>query len=212
MREGRRLAGLLALGAAAAGVYLWWPAAPRDPPPLDGTRELVVFLGDSITSGHGLPLEVTFPQRLGAALGVPVRNAGISGATNAGLALAEGDYVGFLDHDDVLHPTALQWIVDLLQDHPELDVVYTDEDRLDPDGRRAWPSFKPDWSPAPPTWPPRTITPLWSMAITWPDEGASPPSVPDSITNWLVPKSMIAPEEPPPTPISPPASTTVEVS
>jgi GT2 family glycosyltransferase len=74
-------------------------------------------------------------------------NRGIAGATNAALELATGDFVGFLDHDDVLRPSALHWIVDLLQDRRDLDVVYTDEDRLDPVGRLAWPSFKPDWSP-----------------------------------------------------------------
>ncbi|MGH7268587.1 MAG: GDSL-type esterase/lipase family protein [Candidatus Rokuibacteriota bacterium] len=92
MREGRRLIGLLVLVAAAAGVYLWWPAGPRAPEPLEATREVVVFLGDSITSGHGLPLGVTFPHRLGAALGVPVRNAGISGdVTGGGLRRLDTD-------------------------------------------------------------------------------------------------------------------------
>lgn len=74
-------------------------------------------------------------------------NRGIAATTNSALAVATGDYVGFLDHDDVLHPTALHWVVALLQDEPDLDIIYTDEDRLDPEGRHAWPSFKPDWSP-----------------------------------------------------------------
>ena len=61
-----------------------WPPTPSGPaagPHACRTTPAgwtVVFLGDSITSGHGLPLEVAFPHRLGAALGVPVRNAGIS--------------------------------------------------------------------------------------------------------------------------------------
>lgn len=75
------------------------------------------------------------------------QNVGIAAATNAALALADGDYVGFLDHDDVLRPTALHWIVDLLQEHPELDVVYTDEDRLNLDGELLEATCKPDWSP-----------------------------------------------------------------
>lgn len=55
-------------------------------PPLlpDPTGTAVVFLGDSITSGHGLPPEVAFPHRLGVALGIPVHNAGRSGDTTAG--------------------------------------------------------------------------------------------------------------------------------
>jgi acyl-CoA thioesterase I len=52
----------------------------------------VAFLGDSITSGHGLPLEATFPALLGEALGVPALNAGISGdRTAGGLARLEAD-------------------------------------------------------------------------------------------------------------------------
>jgi acyl-CoA thioesterase-1 len=52
----------------------------------------VVFLGDSITSGHRLPSKVAFPQRLGETLGVPVVNAGISGdTTGGGLARLDQD-------------------------------------------------------------------------------------------------------------------------
>ncbi|MCI0347325.1 MAG: GDSL-type esterase/lipase family protein, partial [Chloroflexi bacterium] len=69
------------LGLAA---YAWWSGGDAPLPPLDPTRDVVVFFGDSITGGHGLPLEVTFPHRLGAALGRPVRNAGVSGDTTAG--------------------------------------------------------------------------------------------------------------------------------
>jgi acyl-CoA thioesterase I len=50
----------------------------------DPTRQGVVFLGDSITSGDGVSPEVTFPHRLGTVLGVPIWNAGISGDTTAG--------------------------------------------------------------------------------------------------------------------------------
>lgn len=73
------------LGLAAVGLAYWAAGGKATPPPpLDPARETIVFLGDSITSGHGLPLEVTFPHRLGAALGVTVRNAGISGDQTAG--------------------------------------------------------------------------------------------------------------------------------
>ncbi|MGH7322618.1 MAG: GDSL-type esterase/lipase family protein [Candidatus Rokuibacteriota bacterium] len=76
------LAAALALLGLAA--YAWWSGGDAPLPPLDPTRDVVVFLGDSITGGHGLPLEVTFPHRLGAALGIRIRNAGISGDTTAG--------------------------------------------------------------------------------------------------------------------------------
>lgn len=72
---------------------------------------------------------------------------GIAGATNAGIAMAGGAYVAFVDHDDVLAPSALYWIVRRLELDGDLDVLYTDEDKLDEDGARVEPFFKPDWSP-----------------------------------------------------------------
>jgi acyl-CoA thioesterase-1 len=83
---------VLALLLAAGAAIIWWPRGRPALPPLDPGRDLVVFLGDSITGGHGLALEATFAHRLGAALGIPVRNAGISGDTTAGaLARLERD-------------------------------------------------------------------------------------------------------------------------
>src|SRR5262249_9627088 len=70
--------------------------ARAGPGPLDPGRDTVVFLGDSITSGHGLPLPLTFPLRLGEMLGVSVRNAGISGdRTAGGLARLEPEVLAF---------------------------------------------------------------------------------------------------------------------
>jgi acyl-CoA thioesterase-1 len=88
----RRPAGLVPLAAIVVAAIVWWPPGRPVPAPLDPTRDAVVFLGDSITGGHGLALEVTFPHRLGAALAIPVRNAGVSGDTTAGaLARVERD-------------------------------------------------------------------------------------------------------------------------
>jgi GT2 family glycosyltransferase len=75
-------------------------------------------------------------------------NRGISAATNAALGLAAGDFVAFLDHDDVLHPDALLRVAQALDEDPRRDVVYTDSDKLTATGVRADPFFKPDWSPA----------------------------------------------------------------
>jgi GT2 family glycosyltransferase len=71
---------------------------------------------------------------------------GISAALNKGLYVAEGQWVTFLDHDDVLEPDALFQNVRLLQENPALDLIYSDEDKLTEAGFDS-PILKPDWSP-----------------------------------------------------------------
>jgi GT2 family glycosyltransferase len=74
------------------------------------------------------------------------KRGGISGASNRGLELAKGDWIGFLDHDDLLEPDAIFQHVKWLQDHRDADLIYSDEDKLTEVGLDA-PIFKPDWSP-----------------------------------------------------------------
>lgn len=63
------------------------------------------------------------------------------------LAGAEGEFVGFLREGDELAPEALFEVAQLLQERPDADLVYSDEDELGPNGNRSNPRFKPGWSP-----------------------------------------------------------------
>ncbi len=75
------------------------------------------------------------------------RQGGIAAASNSALALATGEFVGFIDHDDALRPHALHAMEGYLREHPDADLVYSDEDKLLPDGSLGAPTFKPDFSP-----------------------------------------------------------------
>ena len=74
-------------------------------------------------------------------------NGGIVAASNDALAMARGEFVVLLDHDDKLHPDALAAVAEALDAEPEADYVYTDEDKIDRVGLHFGPFFKPDWSP-----------------------------------------------------------------
>jgi O-antigen biosynthesis protein len=74
-------------------------------------------------------------------------NGHISAATNSALSLAGGEYIALLDHDDELTPDALFEMAALLNRQPDADMIYSDEDKIDAQGRRHSPFFKPDWSP-----------------------------------------------------------------
>lgn len=75
-------------------------------------------------------------------------NLGIAGNTNAAAALAAGEYAALLDHDDLLEEHALFEIVKYLSDHPDTDLLYTDEDKVTFDSSVYFqPHFKPDYNP-----------------------------------------------------------------
>jgi GT2 family glycosyltransferase len=71
----------------------------------------------------------------------------ISHATNSALALATGDFVGFLDHDDLLTPDACFEVAVRVNRQPDADMIYSDEDKIDEGGILRDPYFKPDWAP-----------------------------------------------------------------
>lgn len=74
-------------------------------------------------------------------------NGHICAASNSALALASGEYVALVDHDDLLAPHALLHLVQAINDHPDAGIFYTDEDKIDAGGHFYDPHFKPDWNP-----------------------------------------------------------------
>lgn len=75
-------------------------------------------------------------------------NGHISKATNDGIQVATGEFIVFMDCDDLIEKDALYWFAEKLNDNSELDFIYSDEDRITEDGKiRHMPFFKPDWSP-----------------------------------------------------------------
>lgn len=76
---------------------------------------------------------------------------GISAATNEALQSSSGDFVALVDHDDELAAFAMYEVVKTLNDHPDTDIIYSDEDKIagkaNVRGMRHDPFFKPDWDP-----------------------------------------------------------------
>lgn len=73
------------------------------------------------------------------------RNHHIAGATNSGIAIAKGEFIALLDHDDVIYPNALYEIAKAINMNPDVKFIYTDEDKVI-GKRRAQPFFKPSWN------------------------------------------------------------------
>lgn len=74
-------------------------------------------------------------------------NKGISENTNEAIKLATGDFIGFLDHDDILSQDCLYEVVKTINKIKNVDFIYSDEDKIDEQGERFEPYFKPDFSP-----------------------------------------------------------------
>lgn len=73
-------------------------------------------------------------------------NGHISAASNSALELATGEFCVLLDHDDELTEDALFYVAKELNDFPETEMIYSDEDMIDENGKRYEPKFKPDFS------------------------------------------------------------------
>ncbi|MEZ2309409.1 glycosyltransferase [Paraburkholderia sp. RCC_158] len=75
------------------------------------------------------------------------QNGHISDASNTALAIATGEFVALLDHDDILPEHALLLVAAAINAHPSARLFYSDEDKLTPEGQRCTPYFKSDWNP-----------------------------------------------------------------
>ena len=74
-------------------------------------------------------------------------NGHISASSNSALALAHGEFLALLDHDDEIRPHALACVALEIAAHPAADLIYSDEDKIDENGDRYDHYFKPDWNP-----------------------------------------------------------------
>ena len=74
-------------------------------------------------------------------------NGNNSAATNLASGAARGEFVVFLDNDDLLDPDALAHLAVQFEQGPEIDIIYSDHDKVESDGRYHSPEFKPGWSP-----------------------------------------------------------------
>ena len=74
-------------------------------------------------------------------------NGHISAASNSALELVEADYVALMDHDDLLTLDALFWVAKTIVQNSDVQLIYSDEDKMDLQGKRFAPYFKPDWNP-----------------------------------------------------------------
>lgn len=106
------------------------------------------LMDDGSTSPHVSPmLERAANRDPRIRIGRLPVNGGISAATNAAVAMAGGEYIAFLDHDDLITPDCLAEFGIMLADDQAIDIAYSDDDKIDTEGRRYAPQFKPDWSP-----------------------------------------------------------------
>lgn len=74
------------------------------------------------------------------------RNGHIPACSNSALETATGDFCALLDQDDLLPENALALVALEIDAHPDAGLIYSDEDKVDENGRRSDPFFKPDWN------------------------------------------------------------------
>lgn len=76
------------------------------------------------------------------------KNGHISECSNSALDLVKGDWIALLDHDDLLSLDALAWVARTIIEQPNVQLIYSDECKIDEDEELLDPYFKPNWNPA----------------------------------------------------------------
>jgi len=102
------------------------------------------IVDDASTKPHIKPILTEYSKKDPERIKVKFleKNQNISGSSNEALSLVKGQFVGLLDHDDEIYQNALYEIAD-----PDLDILYSDENHVTPEGERIDPFFKPNYSP-----------------------------------------------------------------
>jgi len=75
------------------------------------------------------------------------KNGMISEASNTAISIAKGEFIALVDNDDLVERDALYYVVQVLNKNKKLDMIYSDEDKIDFKGKFMEPHFKPDYSP-----------------------------------------------------------------
>lgn len=111
------------------------------------------YLNWEICLADGSPEKADYIEKIISDLGKKVKykflneNKGISGNSNEALKLASGEYIALLDHDDIIPKFALYEIVKTINENPEADFIYTDDDKiLEDKNKRISPHFKQDFA------------------------------------------------------------------
>lgn len=121
-----------AIDSLKAQVYSHWELCIAD----DASRslELKTFLQNQCAEDSRIKLVLR------------EKNGHISAASNSAAELATGEWIALFDHDDLLHPFAFYWVLQAINHFPDAQLIYSDEDKINADGQRHSPYFKPDWN------------------------------------------------------------------
>lgn len=108
----------------------------------------LILVDDHSSWDNVIPVLKEYEQNEKVKVIYRTENGHISKATNDGIERALGDYIVFMDCDDTIEPDAFYEFAKVIHEDPDVDFIYSDEDKITEDGKiRHMAFFKPDWSP-----------------------------------------------------------------